>query len=292
MGLFYGAQVRADGHLHRVGKAQNAHGLAELCRGGLLAELVDKGGSHNGDDLCAGLDGLNELEDLALVGDGAKGAVDQTHTAGDAFIVVDLGAAHLVGADGIHAAGLGAGALNAADSVVGALVQAFAALDALALVNAALAVPDDDGALGADRLTGVGEAALAVGGDPDLLGRAGVAGKLDDVDQGRLIVFFRDVGLLNAVAGRAVLLGRTQGQAAGKPKPLGDDGSLQENIAPVFGYLAGDDLIGYFINAGVVSPFIGQTGDFFKNAFADIVDYAVDTSHFNPSVILFLSLTC
>ena len=85
-----------------------------------------------------------------------------------------------------------AGALYAADGVVGALGEAAAALDALGLVDDALAVASDgDGALGADVHAGVRKAALAVGGDADLLGRAGVAGEGYDVYEGRLIVLFR-----------------------------------------------------------------------------------------------------
>ena len=64
----------------------------------------------------------------------AMAAVHEAHAAGDALVVVNLGAALFVGADGVHAAGLGAGALYAADGVVRALREAAAALDAFALV--------------------------------------------------------------------------------------------------------------------------------------------------------------
>ena len=178
--LLYGTQVRAYRHFHRVGKAQDAHGLAQLGRCGPL-KLAHKGRSHYGDYLGTGLDGLDYLEYLALVGYGAEGAVHQAHAAGDALVVIYDGLAVFITAYGVHAAGLGAGPLYAADGVIGALVEALAALDALALVNVALAVLDVDGPLGAHRLAGMGQAALAVGGDPYLLGRAAVAGKGNDV---------------------------------------------------------------------------------------------------------------
>src|SRR5699024_10722998 len=138
-----------------------------------------------------------ELEDLALVGDGAEGAVDQTHAAGDALVVVDLGTAQLVGADGVHAAGLSTGALQVQDGAVGAGVGALAALDALGLVDEALALDQRDGVLGADLHTGVSQAALAHIGDPYLLGRAGITGEVDDVDQGGLIVLLGNGTLLD-----------------------------------------------------------------------------------------------
>ena len=120
-GLLDRAHVRADGDLHRLGKAEDAHRLAQLGRGGVLAVLADEGRRDAGDDLVALRDGLDELEYLALVRDGGEGAVHEAHAAGDALVVIYLGVAALVGADGVHAAGLGAGALYAADGVVGAL---------------------------------------------------------------------------------------------------------------------------------------------------------------------------
>ena len=65
----------------------------------------DEGGGHDSDDLVAALDGLDQLEDLALIDDGAEGAVDQAHAAGYALVVVDLGTAVFIRVDGIHAAG-------------------------------------------------------------------------------------------------------------------------------------------------------------------------------------------
>ncbi len=76
------------------------------------AELAHKRRRHGGDDAVALVDGLDDLEDLAFVRNGAKRAVYKAHAAGYALVVIDLGAAELVGADGVHAAGLGAGALH------------------------------------------------------------------------------------------------------------------------------------------------------------------------------------
>ncbi len=51
MGLLHGAKVRADGDLHHVVKAQDAHGGLDLGGGGLLAELAHEGRRHAGNDL-------------------------------------------------------------------------------------------------------------------------------------------------------------------------------------------------------------------------------------------------
>ena len=249
VGLFDGAEVGADGDLDGVREAEQAHCLFELSGRGVLSELADEGGRYAGDDLVALVDGLDELEDLALVRDGGEGAVHKAHAAGDALVVVDLGAAALVGADGVHAAGLGAGALDAADGVIGALGEAAAAFNAFLLVDLAFAVPADGYcALGADVHAGVGEAALAVGGNADLLGRASVAGKGDDVYEGRLIVLFRLGRLFDTVGSEAHFRRGAQGQTAGEAEPLRHDGALEEDVMPVLSDLAGDDLIGQGID--------------------------------------------
>src|SRR5699024_8190642 len=158
-------QVGAHGHLRHAGEAQALHGGGEALGGGLRAELAQEGGGHDGHHLVPPLDGVDELEDLALVHDGAEGAVHQAHAAGDALVVVDLGPAVVVGADGVHAAGLLTGALQLDDGVVLAGLGAAAALDALVLLDVALAVDVADGVLVADLLAGPGQAALAVLGD-------------------------------------------------------------------------------------------------------------------------------
>ena len=280
LGLLGGTHVGAHGNLDNLVKAHTAHSLAHLRRGDLVAELADKGGSHSGDHLVTTLDGLDELEDLALIGDSAEGAVDQTHAAGDALVIVDLGAAQLVRADGVHAAGLSTGALQLQDGAVGAGVGALAALDALGLVDEALALDQRDGVLGADLHAGVSQAALAHIGDPNLLGRAGVTGKVDDVDQGGLIVLLGNGALLDVSAGGSVLVNLTQRQADGQTETLADNGALQEDILTVAGYLAGNDFIGQMLDRlGVIAALKGQAGNFGKDLTPDIVDKGVDSPH-------------
>ncbi len=98
-GLLGGAQVRADGHLEDVRKAQLLHGGAELAGSHLGSELAHKGGGYRGIDPLTRLDGPDDLEDLGLVGDGAEGAVHQAHPAGDALFIVDIRLAVYVGSE-------------------------------------------------------------------------------------------------------------------------------------------------------------------------------------------------
>ena len=89
-----------------------------------------KAGRHDGNDPVSPFDGVDQLEDLPLVGNGAEGAVDNAHPAGDAFVIVDFCPPQLVGADGVHPAGLGAGPFHFENGPVRADVLAAAALDA------------------------------------------------------------------------------------------------------------------------------------------------------------------
>ena len=120
-----------------MAKAEHFHRGLELVRRHIRAELADKRGRNDRNDLFTAAQRLNELEQLALIRDRTERTVHKAHAAGDAFIVIDLGAPMLVGADGVHAARLGARALLQNNRVVGADVRALSAADAEILLNAA-----------------------------------------------------------------------------------------------------------------------------------------------------------
>ena len=156
---------------------------------------------------------MDQLEQLSLIHDRAEGAIHQTHTAVDALVIVDLGVAVLILANGIHAAGLLAGPGKLDDGVVRAGIPAFAALDALILVDMRLSAFDSNGPLMAGILAMAGQTALAGVRDLIVGGRAAVTGVLYDVHQRRIVVLLRDGTLLHPVAEQAVLRHRPQGQA-------------------------------------------------------------------------------
>ena len=245
VGFLHCAEIRANGDLHHVSKAQRPHGGLQFGGGGLLAVLAHKSRRHAGNDLLVPPDGLNHLKDLALIRNGGKGAVDKAHTAGDALIIIDLGPAQLVRLDGIHAAGGGAGAFDLGNCPVGTLIEAFAALDAFALVNmAVLVLVQINGVAGADVHAGVGNAALAAVRNTDLLGGAGIAGVGNDVDQRLIEILLIRGSLLNLGAdggGRAV---GVQIHAQSQLDPCGDNGALQKYIVTVVSHLTGNQLIG------------------------------------------------
>ena len=291
VGLIHGTQVGTDGDLHDVVEAQSLQRSLELAGGGQARELVDEGGSDEGVDAVTAVEALNELVDLALVGDGTEGAVDQTLAAGHALAVVDLGAAQLIGVDGTHAAGSGAGTLGLDDGVVGADADAAAALDALFLVDGGTAALPGDGLLGADFHTGVCEAALAQVGDLDQLLGAAVAGKLDDVHQRGVIILIGDGSVLQTGDDAVVLVHAAGGQAHGQTNALLDDGALEEDVLAELAFLTGDDgvrdlahqVVGLLaLDVGVGHPcYLG------KDLAADLDDRRVDSSetHSNLSLL-------
>ena len=282
-GLFNGAKVGAHGHLGHVVKAQQLHGRAQLFHCHLWAKLPHKGGGHGGNDALALLDGLNHLEDLPLIGNGAKRAVHKAHAARDAFVLVDGGAAVLVRADGVHAAGPGARALDEVDGAVGAHVGALAAFDAFLLVYHASAVPDAHCTLGAHLHAGVRKAALAQVRYAVAFLRAGVAGELDDVDKGRLVILFSHGAGLDAGRKRGMLVDGAQRQADGKAQALAHDGALEKDALAVRFHLAGDDFIRQFFDAAVIAALVCHACHFGEHAPPDIRHIRIDASHENKT---------
>ena len=290
MGLVHRAQVGADGNLHHFAEAQLLQGSPQLGGGVEGGELVDKGGGHQGIDPVAAVEALDQLIDLALVGDGAEGAVDQALAAGDAAGIVDLSAAQGIRVDGAHAAGRSAGALGLDDGVVGADVHAAAALDALLLVNGGAARLPGDGALGAHFHTGVGKAALAQVRDLHHLFGAAVAGELDDVDQGGIVVLVRNVGVLQARHHAVVLVHPAGGQADGQAHALFDDGPLQEDVLAQLAFFAGDDLIGdgahHVVGLLALDVGVGHPGDFGEYRPPDLDDGGINASEAHSKTLL------
>ena len=109
---------------------------------------------------------------------------------------------------------------------------------------------------------------------------AGVTGILDDVNQGRLVVFFSNGAFLYTVGQHALLCGRAQTETHGKTNALANDGTLQKNRLPQLAYLAGNNLIGELVNPAIVAAFISELCYLRKNPLAQICNPTVIISHF------------
>ena len=188
-----------------------------------------------------------------------------------------------IGVDGTHTAGCSAGTLGLDNGAVRAAVDAAAALDAEALVDVALAVAEADGVLRTDLLTGVCQTSLTHRGDLDDLLRAGVAGKLDDVDQRRLVVLVCDDAVLQTLAGRDALVQRAQGHAHGQTDALRDDSSLQKDAAAQGLFLTGNNFEGQLTHQllviGKLVDLIGHAGNLSEHLTTDIRYGCINASH-------------
>ena len=256
------AQVRADGDLIHVGKAETLERLAHPLGHALGAELPHERRRERDVYGSVALDGLNGLEDLALVRDGAERAADHALAAGRALGIINVGAAEPVGMDAVHAAGLAARPLEAHDGVELALFQAAPAADALIRIDVGLTVLPRDGLPRADRHARMLQAALAHVRDLHDVVRAAVARELDDVDERFFVVDLRVERLFHAVGQQRKLRKLAQRQPHGQPQPLADDGALEEQAVPVGADLTGDDLERQlFEPLCVIAALIGHSGD-------------------------------
>ena len=208
-GFFNGAHIRTDGHLCHPVKAQQLHAGSKSFGSGVLAELADKGGRHDGNHLTAFQNRADHLKYLSFIHDCAKQAANQTLSAGHASVLLNDGPAVLVAGDGIHSAGSLTGALKMNDGVVGTGLFTLAAADALVRVNPAFAVDKANGSFGANLLAGRGQTVLAVFRDAELIRWARMAGIRDDIDQRRLIILPGDSRMIHSLRHEAARLDGT-----------------------------------------------------------------------------------
>ena len=204
------AEIRADGDLHYIGKAKLAERRADLSRGH-IAELSGEGGRNGGVNGCVALERGNRLKDLTFVDDRAEGTAHKAHPARNAFVMVNLRSAVFVGTDGVHAADLRAGSLMLDNGVVIAGVDAQAALDAFLLVDKRTSVTDADRLFWADLHARMLQAVLAGVCHKNSVLVAAVAGKFNDINERRLIVFFVDQARVNPVTDGGIAAKLAQG---------------------------------------------------------------------------------
>ena len=124
---------------------------------------------------------------------------------------------------------------------------AFAALDALVLIDGGTMVHDGDGVLGAHFLTTVHHAATASWRDIDAVNRTFVAGAVDDLD---------DVG---------IALVATHGHL----DTVLQDGTFFIDAAACFGFRAGAEQLGHFHVGILQSALVGASDDFFQHVVFD-----------------------
>ena len=191
--LIVGRRVRAEGHLHRVGKAQTLERLDHLAHVH-AAELPLDGGREAGVDLLLFIaNGLDDVGNHRHIGNRGERAGDGAVAAGDALVVVDGRAAILlIHRDRVHRAGAHAGTARVCDGVVRAGLRAHAALAALVRVDDRTLMGHGNRAEAAGLQAALRHAMLAVAGDGVALQGTALAGAVHNGDRliGEGIVVF------------------------------------------------------------------------------------------------------
>ena len=283
LGLLCGAQVRADGNLDNIGKAEALHRGTQLARCHLRAELADKRRCDSGVDTLARLNGADHLEDLRLVCDRAERAVYKALAAGNALLIINIGSAIAVAVDGIHAAGCRARALLTDDGVILTDIHAAAALDALLLIDNRTAVEAVERycALGTYLNARMRHAALTAVRDHDLVLLAGVARELDHVDERRRVVGLLAGRGFDVIRKRRMLGSTAARQTHRQTQAFADDSALEENIVADIAHFARHDIERQCFDATVGRPLsmVRHTGNLGENAVADLLNTGFYTSH-------------
>ena len=125
----------------------------------------------------------------------------------------------------------------------------------------------------------MGSTALAVIGDTDLLGGAGVAGEGNDIHQGLVEELLVDISLFDGGADRHLVGSRLKGHTQSKTHTLGNDGTLQEHVTALLKSVTTDHLIRDQVDTLQVAALIGKLCDFLEHILTDLVNNAVKASH-------------
>ena len=99
---------------------------------------------------------INDIEDIGFIGDGAKGALIDAGTAGNAGIVINSSGLILIHGDGLDLAGVLAGTLAVYNGGIRADPGTGTAVHTLGLIDVRHMVVECDGSLGAGILAPTG----------------------------------------------------------------------------------------------------------------------------------------
>ena len=225
--------------------------LHRLADGVHVAHQAREGGGDDRDDLVSSRNGQDDLADLALVCYGAKRAVDETLATAHALLVVDVGTTVLVGSDGLHATRIGARAHMMMNRVIRAHRGATTTGDALGVVDEGPTLLEGNRLLWAYLAAGMRKTALACARDAIHVVLAGVAGKLDHVDERRIVVRVGIGRLVEALAHANGNVHVLQVQAHGQAYALHDNGALKKHAFAVCGKIARNDLVRQHLEVGI-----------------------------------------
>ena len=227
-----GTEVSAGCYLFYLGKAHLLECLTKTANAA-LAKLTNKRRSHNWNNGVPLIDSLNYLENLALIGNCTKGAVDQTLATRYALLVINVCATMLIRANSVHTTCSCTRTYVVMNCLVRANLEAHATLNALLLINVCLFVHEANCLFRTNLSTRVRKTALASVGNAIYVVLAGIARKLDDVNQRWLIINLRSRGLFQAIRNMLWLIHILHRHAHSHANALTNNSALQEDALAV-----------------------------------------------------------
>ena len=240
--LLNGTKVSTGCYFFYLGKAHLFEGLTKTTNAA-LTKLTNKRRSHNWNNGITLIDSLNYLENLALIGNCAKGAVDQALATRYALLVINICTTVLIRANSVHTTSSGARAYVVMNCLVRANLEAHAALNALLLINICLFVHEANCFFRTNLSTRVCKTALARVGDTIHIVLACVARKLDNIDQRRLVINLWSRGLFQAVRNKLWLINTLHRHAHSHANALANNSALQEDALTIRSNITRNNLV-------------------------------------------------
>ena len=209
---------------------------------------------------------MNGLENLSLIDNGTEWTIHQTHTAGYTLIIVDFRPTQLIGSNGIHTAASCTRTLQLIDCTIWTHIHTASAFDAFFLIDVGFSVHHRDRILWTYLLAWMCQTALTRIGYHNRLFRTCIAGKLDNVYQWVIVIFFGDGTLFNTITQGRMLIHSSYRKTDSKTQALTNNGTLQKNRITVSSTFSRDNFKWQLFNtACIISAFIGKAGDFCKD---------------------------
>ena len=203
--FFNGTQVSTDRYFHNVCKSKSLECRSDFTRCQLRSELSCHCRCDCRINRCITLNCLYRLENLGFICNSSKWTVCQAHTAGNTFFLINIRTTVFIRTDCIHSAGFCTGSLQFHDCMVRTDADTFSTFDTFFLINHGFSVLKADSTFRTDLFTGMSQTSLAGIRHSYFIIRAGMAGKLNHIDQRRLIIFLRLHTFLSTCGYRCML---------------------------------------------------------------------------------------
>ena len=171
--------------------------------------------------------------------------------------------------DGIHSTGLGTRTLLLDNGIIWTGFQTLSTFDAF-LDRSQTAVFQWIACLG-QTSTRMFQTALAALCDNHTLLRTGVAGKFNNIDKGRLIIFLFDQAGFYALGKWRMLGNVSKRQSHCHTQSLSYDSSLQKNTVTICCNLSWKNFVRKIIHLFLNVALIGKPGNFSKNLVSDFL---------------------